>query len=68
MLSKTVYTKPTQCRLNPAYTTAYATYALCMEADAADITCVEFPLCSLFCIQEKKGCSDSISNHMSDKI
>ena len=54
MLSTTVYTKPTQCRLNPVYTTAYATYALCMEADAPDITCVEFPLYSLFCIQEKK--------------
>ena len=36
-MSKSVYAKPTLCRLNQAYATAYATYAVCMEAYARGI-------------------------------
>ena len=55
-MSTSVYAKPTQCRLNQAYATAYATYAVCMEAYARGTTClVEFPLYLLFCIQKKNA-------------
>ena len=55
-MSTSVYAKPTQCRLNQAYATAYATYAVCMEAYAWGITClVEFPLYLLFCIQKNNA-------------
>ena len=54
-MSTSVYAKPTPCRLNQAFATAYATYAVCMEAYAMGITClVEFPLYLLFCIRKKK--------------
>ena len=37
LLSTSVYAKPTPCRLNQAYATAYPTYAVCMEAYATGI-------------------------------
>ena len=53
LLPTSVYTKRTRCRLKPAYTKAYTTYAVCVGAYVWGIICL--PLYLFSCIQRKEN-------------
>ena len=65
LLSTSVYAKPTPCRLNQAYATAYPTYAVCMEAYATGILKhVLSSSHSIYCLASRKKKTFGVLCHL----